>query len=53
MANGFLMAAIIAAIALTFWRPFRRVQSALGLGHLVSTGHVFIAVGCLLGLLFE
>lgn len=53
MATGFLMVAIVAALALTFWRPLRRLRSALGFGHLVSTGHVFVILGFVIGLLFR
>jgi hypothetical protein len=53
MATGFLMVAILAALALTFWRPLRHLRSALGIGHLVSTGHVFVILGFVIGLSFK
>ena len=39
------------AIAVTYWRPLRRVRAALGVGHFLSTGHAFLVMGLLLGAL--
>jgi hypothetical protein len=45
-----LLAALLLLVALTFWRPLRRVRSLLGVSHLLSTGHAFLVLGFLLGL---
>src|SRR5690606_31420984 len=42
--------ALILLLALSYWRPLRRVRGALGVSHLVATGHVFLVLGWLLGL---
>jgi hypothetical protein len=44
--------ALILLLALSYWRPLRRVRSALGVSHLLATGHVFLVLGWLLGLVF-
>src|SRR5690606_40814124 len=50
MEKGLPLAIILVAVAITFWRPLRRVRAALGLSHLIATGHVFLVSGFLLGL---
>jgi hypothetical protein len=45
-----LVAALVLLLALTFWRPLRRVRSLLGVSHLLSTGHAFLVLGFLAGL---
>jgi hypothetical protein len=52
MAKGLALGIILVAVALTYWRPLSRVRTALGLSHLVATGHVFLVLGFLLGLVF-
>ena len=52
MVQWLVVAAALAVVALTFWRPLRRLGTALGAGHLLSTGHAFVALGALLGLAF-
>jgi hypothetical protein len=46
--KALLIAAILLGCAIVFWRPPRRIRR-LGLDHLVSTGHAFLIVGCVLG----
>lgn len=53
MSKSLLLVALLAVIAITFWRPLRRVRSGLGFGYLQSTGHAFLLFGFLLGSLFE
>ena len=50
MPKGLLLLLILVAIAVTFWRPLRNVRAALGVGHLLATGHAFLVLGVLLGL---
>lgn len=52
MGNGLALAIILVAVALTYWRPLKRVRTALGLNHLLATGHVFLVLGFILGLVF-
>jgi hypothetical protein len=52
MGNGLALAAILVAIAFTYWRPFKTVRTVLGIDHLVSTGHAFLVLGYFLGLAF-
>lgn len=52
MSRGLVVVALLLVIALTYWRPLRRVRSALAFEYLVSTGHAFLVVGFLLGSLF-
>ncbi len=49
MAVGLLFAAILVAVLIGFWGPLRGVRTALSVGHLVSTGHVFLLFGVALG----
>ncbi len=51
MAKGLALAIILVAVALTYWRPLKRVRTAVGLNHLLATGHAFLVLGFLLGLL--
>lgn len=44
---------LLLVLAATFWRRLGRVRTALGLGHLLSTGHVFLILGYLLGLALD
>lgn len=53
MSKGLLAVALLVVIALTYWRPLRRVRSVLGFGYLASTGHAFLFLGLVLGSLFE
>ncbi len=46
-----VLLAILLAVVVGFWGPLRGVRRALGLGHLVSTGHAFLILGGILGLL--
>ena len=50
MTTGIVIIVILLVLAATFWRPLGRVRMAMGLAHLLSTGHVFLLVGFLLGL---
>lgn len=50
MPKGLLVLLILVAMAITFWRPLRSVRAALGIGHLLATGHAFLILGLLLGL---
>ncbi len=50
MIRGSALAIVLIAAAFTYWRPLRRVRIALGFHHLVATGHVFLVLGFLLGL---
>lgn len=52
MGQGLALAIILVAVALTYWRPLKRVRTALGLNHLLATGHAFLVLGFLLGLVF-
>lgn len=49
MEKGLSLAVILIAVAITFWRPLRRVRAALGFTHLIATGHVFLVLGYVLG----
>lgn len=44
------IAALVALLALSFWRPLRRMRRVLGPAHMVATGHAFLVLGVLLGL---
>jgi hypothetical protein len=50
MTTGIVIIVILLVLAATFWRPLGRVRTALGLAHLLSTGHAFLIIGYLLGL---
>lgn len=50
MGTGLALAVVLALFAFTYWRPLRRVRTALGISHLVSTGHAFLVLGAVLGL---
>lgn len=52
MSNA-VLAALLILVALTFWRPPRRVHAFLDPSHMVSTGHAFMLLGALLGLALE
>ena len=47
-----IIVVLLLVLAATFWRRLGRVRTALGLGYLLSTGHVFLIFGYLLGLAF-
>ncbi len=53
LAKTVAVALVIVAVAVTYWRPLRRLRTMLGVEHLLSTGHGFLIVGFLLGLAFE
>ncbi|MBN2196058.1 MAG: hypothetical protein JW751_24795 [Polyangiaceae bacterium] len=48
MGESAALAATLVAVGFIYWSPLRRIQTALGIGHLVSTGHAFLVLGCLL-----
>jgi hypothetical protein len=50
--RGIALAIILIALVVTYWRRFRRVRTALGLDHLIGTGHAFLGFGVFLGLVF-
>ncbi|MFC1642414.1 hypothetical protein ACFL5O_06970 [Myxococcota bacterium] len=50
MAKGLALTLVLLAIAITYWLPSRRLRTALGVDHLLSTGQAFLVVGLLLGL---
>jgi hypothetical protein len=50
MTTGIIIIVLVVLLAVTFWRPLGRARMATGLGHLLSTGHVFLILGFLLGL---
>jgi hypothetical protein len=52
MTKGFALVLVLILIASTYWQPFRRLRIALGIDYLLSTGHVFLLLGYLLGLSF-
>jgi len=49
--NAGLIGLLLVLLALTFWRPLRRIRGTLDLSHLASTGHAFLLVGYLFGTL--
>lgn len=49
MEKGLALAFALIAVAVTFWRPLRRVRAALSISHLMATGHVFLLLGYVLG----
>ncbi len=53
MSRGLVAVVLLVVIAVTYWRPLRRVRSALGFDYLLSTGHAFLLAGFLLGSMFE
>jgi hypothetical protein len=50
MTTGIIVIVILVVLAVSFWRPLGRVRTAMGLAHLLSTGHAFLIFGYLLGL---
>jgi hypothetical protein len=52
MAKGIALAVVLVAIAATYWRPLRRVRKVLAVDYLLSTGHAFLVLGYVLGLVF-
>jgi hypothetical protein len=50
MTTGIIIIVILLVLAVSFWRPLGRVRTAMGLAHLLSTGHAFLILGYLLGL---
>ncbi len=50
MTTAIIIIVILLVLAATFWRRLGRVRTALGLAHLLSTGHAFLILGFLLGL---
>jgi hypothetical protein len=53
VARGLALAIILVAIAATYWRPLRRVRTALAIDYLLSTGHAFLLLGFALGQMFR
>ncbi|MGM0577234.1 MAG: hypothetical protein ACQEXJ_16025 [Myxococcota bacterium] len=45
-----IFAVLVAVAVLATWRRLARFRKALGLGHLVVTGHLFLVMGYLVGL---
>lgn len=52
MTTAGIIVVLLLVLAATFWQRLGRVRTALGLGYLLSTGHVFLIFGYLLGLAF-
>jgi hypothetical protein len=52
MAKNIALGLLLAVVVATYWRPLRRFRVALGLDYLLSTGHMFLLLGGLLGLAF-
>lgn len=50
MSSAAVLAVLVVLLALSFWRPLRRLRRALGIAHLVATGHAFLVLGYVLGL---
>ena len=53
MSTALLVLVLLLALAITFWRPLRRVRTAIGVSHLFATGHAFLVIGYLAGLVVE
>lgn len=53
MSSNAIVALLLLVMGVTFWRPLRRVRAAQGLVYLASTGHLFLAIGYLIGLAIE
>jgi hypothetical protein len=49
MSSAGVIAAIVGLLALTFWAPLGRIRRALGVAHLVATGHAFLVLGFVAG----
>src|SRR5690606_1400607 len=52
MSTGAIVAALLVLLSFAFWRPLRRVRTALGVGHLLATGQAFLVLGYAAGALF-
>ncbi|HUH03740.1 MAG TPA: hypothetical protein VML75_17215 [Kofleriaceae bacterium] len=50
MSSATLVAALVLLLALTYWAPLGRIRQALGVAHLVATGHAFLVLGYVVGL---
>lgn len=50
MSSATAIAALVLLLALTYWAPLGRVRRALGVAHLVATGHAFLVLGFVVGL---
>lgn len=50
MSSAAVLAVLVVLLALSFWRPLRRLRRALGVAHLAATGHAFLVLGYVLGL---
>ncbi|HUH03742.1 MAG TPA: hypothetical protein VML75_17225 [Kofleriaceae bacterium] len=50
MSSATAVAALVLLLALTYWAPLGRVRRALGVAHLVATGHAFLVLGFVAGL---
>lgn len=44
---------LVAVMAVSFWRPLKRVRRAVGLAHLLASGYAFVLVGLAAGLAFD
>jgi hypothetical protein len=49
MSTALLALVALLVAAFTFWRPLRRLRTAFGWEHLISTGHAFLVLGALVG----
>lgn len=52
MAKSIGLALLLVVVAATYWRPLRRLRVALGVDYLLATGHVFLILGAVAGLVF-
>jgi|GEM_PF-3018484 len=50
METGVALVILGLSIAVVYWAPLRRLKSALGVAHLVATGHAFLVLGVVAGL---
>ena len=50
MRAALALALLALAVAVLYWAPLRRLRAALGLAHLVGTGHAFLVFGAIIGL---
>jgi hypothetical protein len=45
VSDAAFVALLVALLAVTYWAPLRHVRRALGLAHLLVTGHLFLVFG--------
>jgi hypothetical protein len=50
VSSATVVAALVLLLALTYWAPLGRVRRALGVAHLIGTGHAFLVLGYVTGL---